>query len=159
LSRLINQNLNTVKDQETIDYYIKLAWQSIANKYNQIASEYGITHAFGYLLMNVAKEGTSVSVLASLLGQKATSLSRLLNSMEEMGLIYRQADLQDKRLVKIFLTPAGVQKRKIASGVVKKFNDYLSQNLNEEEKNICLETLKKINRLTHDYEPAEIEKA
>ncbi|SMO35892.1 MarR family winged helix-turn-helix transcriptional regulator [Solitalea koreensis] len=147
-----------MKEQETIDYYIKLAWQSVANKYNQIASEYGITHSFGYLLMNVAKEGTSVSVLASLLGQKATSLSRLLNSMEDMGLIYRQSDLQDKRLVKIFLTPTGIEKRKIASGVVRKFNDYLAQNLNEEEKNNCLETLKKINRLTHDYVPEEAER-
>ncbi|UKJ07202.1 MarR family winged helix-turn-helix transcriptional regulator [Solitalea lacus] len=146
-----------MKELNTIDYYLKISWQSIANKYNQIAAEYGITHAFGYLLMNVAKEGTTVSQLAGLLGQKATSLSRLLNSMEDMGMIYRETDTHDKRLVKIFLTPLGVEKRKIASGVVKKFNEYLAENLTEEEKNICIEALQKINKLTQDYQPDEDE--
>lgn len=144
-----------MKELDTIDYYLKISWQSIANKYNQIAAEYGITHAFGYLLMNVAKEGTTVSQLAGLLGQKATSLSRLLNSMEEMGMIYRETDIHDKRLVKIFLTPLGVEKRKVASGVVKKFNEYLGENLTETEKMVCIEALQKINRLAQDYQPEE----
>ncbi|AFD08157.1 MarR family winged helix-turn-helix transcriptional regulator [Solitalea canadensis] len=144
-----------MKELDTIDYYLKISWQSIANKYNQIAAEYGITHAFGYLLMNVAKEGTTVSQLAGLLGQKATSLSRLLNSMEEMGMIYRETDIHDKRLVKIFLTPLGIEKRKVASGVVKKFNEYLAENLTESEKMVCIEALQKINRLAQDYQPEE----
>ncbi|POY35766.1 MarR family transcriptional regulator [Solitalea longa] len=146
-----------MKELNTIDYYLKISWQSIANKYNQIASEYGITHALGYLLMNVAKEGTTVSQLAGLLGQKATSLSRLLNSMEDMGMIYRETDTSDKRLVKIFLTPLGIEKRKIASRVVKKFNEYLDENLSEQEKNICIEALLKINKLAQDYMPEEEE--
>ncbi|MNH33256.1 hypothetical protein D3C79_937570 [compost metagenome] len=72
-----------------------------------------------------------------------------------MGMIYRETDIHDKRLVKIFLTPLGVEKRKVASGVVKKFNEYLGENLTETEKMVCIEALQKINRLAQDYQPEE----
>ena len=65
--------------QETIDYYLKVVWQTVANRYNQLASEFGITQSIGYLLINIDEhEGTTVSQVAALLGLKSTSLSRML---------------------------------------------------------------------------------
>ncbi|MBU2046375.1 MAG: MarR family transcriptional regulator, partial [Bacteroidetes bacterium] len=59
--------------QETIDYFLKITWQNIANKYNQLASEFGITQSIGYLLINIDEhEGTTVSEVAALLGLKST---------------------------------------------------------------------------------------
>src|SRR5687768_3065707 len=103
-----------MKPEETVDYFLKVVWQSVANKYNQIAAEYGITQALGYMLINIHEEGTAVSQIASLLGVKSTSLSRMLNNMEELGLIYREVHATDKRSVNIFLTDFGKQKRLIA---------------------------------------------
>ena len=140
-----------MKQQETIDYFLKVVWQNVSNTYNQIASGFGITQAIGYVLINIDKEGTAVSQLAGLLGVKATSLSRMLNNMEELGLIYRETSVGDKRSVKVFLTDFGYEKRQMAKGVVISFNEYLNQHLSSSEKNNLLVTLQKVNKLTLSY--------
>jgi len=140
-----------MKQEETVDYFLKVVWQNMANAYNQIASGFGITQAIGYVLINIDKEGTAVTQLAGLLGVKATSLSRMLNNMEELGLIYREAAVGDKRSVKVYLTPFGVEKRQLAKGVVISFNEYLNNNLTISEKNNLIKTLQKVNKLTLAY--------
>ena len=146
-----------MKQQETVDYFLKVVWQNMANTYNQIAAGFGITQAIGYVLINIDKEGTAVSRLAGLLGVKATSLSRMLNNMEELGLIYREASTGDKRSVKVYLTDFGVEKRHLAKGVVISFNDYLNKNLTTSEKNNLISTLQKVNKLTLAYTNTEHE--
>jgi hypothetical protein len=42
-----------MKQQQTIDYHVKFAWQNMFNKYNQMASGFGITQAIGYMLINI----------------------------------------------------------------------------------------------------------
>jgi DNA-binding MarR family transcriptional regulator len=142
-----------MKPEETVDYFLKIVWQTVANKYNQIASEYGITQALGYMLINIHEEGTTVSRIAMLAGVKSTSLSRMLKSMEDLGWIYRETDPSDKRSVKIFLTPYGIEKRQIAKDVVRKFNEYLNSHISDTERLQLIETLNKINQLTIDYKP------
>ena len=140
-----------MKPEETVDYFLKIVWQSVANKYNQLASEYGLTQASGYMLINIHEDGIAVSQIASLLGVKSTSLSRTLRSMEELKLIYRKVDPMDKRSVKIFLTELGNAKRKIAKNVVKEFNEYLNAHLEAGERLQLILTLNKINKYTQEY--------
>ena len=142
-----------MKQKETVDYFLKVVWQNVSNTYNQIAGGFGITQAIGYVLINIEAEGTAVSALAALLGVKATSLSRMLNNMEELGLIYRETSTGDKRSVKVFLTPFGIEKRKLASSVVIKFNEYLNNKLSPKEKEQLISTLDKVNQLTLAYTP------
>jgi DNA-binding MarR family transcriptional regulator len=140
-----------MKQQETIDYFLKVVWQNVSNAYNQIASEFGITQSVGYMLINIDKDGTPVSKLAALLAVKATSLSRMLNNMEELGLIYRETAAGDKRSVKVYLTDFGREKRHMARDVVINFNEYLNANLSSQEKNNLINTLQKLNKLTLAY--------
>ncbi|WP_432711686.1 MarR family winged helix-turn-helix transcriptional regulator [Pedobacter sp.] len=140
-----------MKQQETIDSLLKVVWQNMANSYNQIASEFGITQAIGYVLINIEKEGTPVSRLAGLLGVKATSLSRMLNNMEALHLIYREPSAGDKRSVKVYLSDLGREKRQQAKKVVISFNEYLTENLTVSERNSLMSTLQKINKLTLAY--------
>jgi len=140
-----------MKQQETVDYFLKVVWQNVSNAYNQVAAGFGITQAIGYMLINIEKEGTAVSKLAGLLGVKATSLSRMLNNMEQLGLIYRETSVGDKRSVKVFLTDFGREKRHLAREVVINFNDYLNQELTPQEKNTLIATLQKLNKLTLAY--------
>ncbi|MFC0515812.1 MarR family winged helix-turn-helix transcriptional regulator [Mucilaginibacter angelicae] len=145
---------NNVKHQETIDYFIKIVWQTMANRYNQLVTEFGFTQSIGYLLINIdEKEGTTVSQAAALLGLKSTSLSRMLNQLETIGLIYRESNEGDKRSVKIYLTPLGKEKRHQARVIVRQFNNYLDANISEADKLHLIETLKKLNKLTVNYKP------
>ncbi|MBE8713170.1 MarR family winged helix-turn-helix transcriptional regulator [Sphingobacterium hungaricum] len=138
---------------KTLDYYIKTAWQTVANKYNVIASQYGFTQAAGYILINIHKDGTSVSEIANSTGVKTTSLSRVLNNLESLGFIYRETNANDKRSVKVYLTELGKEKRKLAKDVVLEFNTVLENELSEKERNQLIKTLTKINDLAAKYQP------
>jgi len=145
---------NNVKHQETIDYFVKIVWQTMANRYNQIVTEFGITQSIGYLLINIdEKEGTTVSKAAGLLGLKSTSLSRMLTQVEGMGLIYRESNPGDKRSVKIYLTDLGKEKRHLARVVVRQFNNYLNDHIKENDRQYLIDLLEKINHLTLNYKP------
>ncbi|GAB3916142.1 hypothetical protein GCM10028826_32170 [Mucilaginibacter boryungensis] len=143
-----------IKHQETIDYFLKVVWQTVANRYNQLVADFGITQSIGYLLINIdEKEGSTVSEVAALLGLKSTSLSRMLSQMEQMDLIYRESNKGDKRSVKIFLTELGKEKRHLARALVRQFNNYLNAHISEKDKDQLINTLKKINTLTLNYKP------
>ena len=142
-----------MSQNKTIDYFLKAAWQTVANKYNNIATQYGFTQAAGYILINIHREGTPVSHIANSTGVKTTSLSRVLSNLESLGFIYRETSASDKRSVKVFLTPLGVEKRKIAKDVVKGFNEYLDAQFSEKEKQQLANMLTKINDFANKYEP------
>lgn len=142
-----------MSQNNTIDYFLKIAWQTVANKYNLIASQHGFTQAAGYILINIHAEGTPVSQIANLTGVKTTSLSRVLNNLESLGFIYRETSDTDKRSVKVYLTDLGKEKRKIAKDVVREFNEYLNSCFSEKERDLLSKMLVKINELASDYKP------
>ena len=150
---LLCKHSNKMKPEDTVDYFLKVVWQNVANTYNQIASGFGITQALGYALINIHDEGTAVSQIAILLGVKSTSLSRMLNNMEGLGLIYRKVSPEDKRSVKIYLTDFGKEQRQKAKEVVRKFNEYLNIYLEQKERQQLIAALQKINQLTLAYHP------
>lgn len=108
-----------------VDFVLRHLWHKTSRLYNQKANEYGVSISVGFILLNIDKEGTPSTQLGPKMGMEPTSLSRTLKTMEENGLIYRKTDDVDKRKVLIFLTPQGVEKRKIARQVVLDFNDHV----------------------------------
>ena len=113
-----------MKREETVDYNIKTAWHAINRMYNQEAIKNEITTSIGFVLLNInSKEGTPATKIAPLIGLESRSLVRMLKSMEEKGLICRKADPSDKRLVRIFLTDKGKQKKEISRKTVMAFNE------------------------------------
>ena len=112
-----------MKPEETVDYNIKVAWHAISRMYNTQAAQHDITTSIGFVLLNIDQElGTPATKIAPLLGLETRSLTRILRSMEDKGLIYKQADTVDKRSVRIFLTPLGLEKKEISRQTVRHFN-------------------------------------
>ena len=112
-----------MKPEETVDYNIKVAWHAISRMYNTQATQNDITTSIGFVLLNIDQErGTPATKIAPLLGLETRSLTRILRSMEEKGLIYKQADSVDKRSVRIFLTPLGLEKKEVSRQTVRHFN-------------------------------------
>ena len=139
---------------ETVDFYIKSAWHSLTRMYNQLALQNGFSQAIGYVLLHIEKEGTPATKIAPLLGMEPTSLSRVLHKMDKLGLIYRENDKTDKRIVRIFLTEDGNQKRKLAKQTVLEFNQRLTEFIDKEHIALINNNLKKIK----DFVQEEIDK-
>ena len=137
-----------MKREETVDYHIKAAWHSIARMYNQQALKYDGTMSMGFALLNIhSDEGTPATKIAPLMGLEARSLTRLLKSMEEKGLIYRKADKTDKRSVRILLTKEGKKMKENSRETVLRFNEAVRQEISNQKLNVFFEVLQNINQI------------
>ena len=137
-----------MKREETVDYNIKAAWHSIARMYNQQALKYDGTMSMGFALLNIhSDEGTPATKIAPLMGLEARSLTRLLKSMEEKGLIYRKGDKTDKRSVRILLTKEGKKMKENSRETVLRFNEVVRQEIPDQKLNVFFEVLQNINQI------------
>lgn len=137
-----------MKKEETVDYNIKAAWHAIARMYNQQALKYEGTMSMGFALLNIhSDEGTAATKIAPLMGLEARSLTRLLKSMEEKGLIYRKADKVDKRSVRILLTKEGKKMKENSKETVLRFNEVVREEVSNQKLTVFFEVLQNINQI------------
>jgi len=136
-----------MKPEDTIDFHIRWAWHGISRMYNVEAAKYDTTMSVGQTLLNIEEEGTPSTKLGPKMGMEPRSLTRILKSMEEKGLIYRQADKYDKRTVRIFLTKFGREKREISRNTVIKLNLAIHEKINKSKLNSFFNIIKQINKL------------
>ncbi len=149
-----------MKREETVDYNIKTAWHAINRMYNQEALKNDITTSIGFVLLNInSTEGTPATKIAPLIGLESRSLVRMLKSMEEKGLIYRKSDPIDKRMVRIFLTRQGQQKKDIAFETVMAFNQYVYQKIPAKQLKIFFKVIQQINQIVEENNLSEITKS
>ncbi|MBC6365403.1 MAG: MarR family winged helix-turn-helix transcriptional regulator [Algoriphagus aquaeductus] len=148
-----------MKREETVDYHIKSAWHAISRMYNQQAAEEGFTTAIGFVLINInSKEGTPATKIAPLIGLETRSLTRMLKTMEEKGLIYKKADPVDKRSVRIFLTAEGKRKKEISIQTIMKFNLMVREVVSEAELEVFFGVFSKIQSVIDQVQISEINK-
>lgn len=132
--------------EETLDYQIRTTWHAIARMYNQQAAKYGGTMSVGYVLLNIDRaEGVPATKIAPQMGLEARSLTRILKSMEEKKLIYRAPDPQDKRKVRIFLTPQGMEMKDRARETVLRFNQVMFELVPQSKLNVFYDVMHIIN--------------
>jgi DNA-binding MarR family transcriptional regulator len=134
--------------EDTIDYNIRKTWYKISKMYNRTATEYMASMALGMIILNIdIMEGTPSTQLGPSMGMEATSLSRSLNKLEDLGVIERKADPNDKRKVVIHLTPMGMDSREVAKKVVIDFNEAIFSQFTKKEMHTFFAILKKINKI------------
>lgn len=139
--------------EETFDFHIKQTWHAISRMYNQMATQEGITTSMGYVLINInSKEGTAATKIAPLMGLESRSLTRVLKSMEEKGLILRIPDSKDKRSVRVYLTDEGKDKRSIAIKSIKDFNYQIQKILSVKEIECFYSSFEKINQVINQLQ-------
>lgn len=137
-----------MKREESVDYNIKAAWHAIARMYNQQAVKHDITTSIGFVLLNIdSSEGTPATKIAPLMGLEARSLTRMLKSMEEKGLIYRKQDENDRRSIRIYLTETGKKKKEVSRQVVKLFNKAVREKIAEKDLKVFFCVITDINEI------------
>lgn len=132
----------------TIDYALRATWQAVARMYNEEAKLFGTTMAVGFTLLSIdPKTGTPSTALGPKMGMEATSLSRILKSMEEKGLIERKPNPDDGRGVLIHLTDFGLEKRNDSKDVVLRFNEVVKAHVTEDDLDGFFTVVQTVNKL------------
>ena len=120
--------------EKTIDYVLRATWMAVSKMYNEEAGKAGSTMSTGFALLSIDPEnGTPSTSLGPKMGMEATSLSRILKTMENKGLILRKKNPKDGRSVLIYLTDFGREMREYSKNVVLRFDDAVKENVSEED--------------------------
>ncbi|AEH01816.1 MULTISPECIES: MarR family winged helix-turn-helix transcriptional regulator [unclassified Lacinutrix] len=136
-----------MKDK-TIDYLLRTTWLAVNKMYNEEAAKFDTTMATGFTLLSIDPEtGTPSTSLGPIMGMEATSLSRILKKMEELGLIERKPNPEDGRGVLIHLTEFGREKREFSRDRVLTFNNKIKEHVSEEKLKHFQEVTETINEL------------
>ncbi|MBU2020147.1 MAG: MarR family transcriptional regulator [Bacteroidetes bacterium] len=133
-----------------IDFVLRQTWHKVSRMYNQKAAGIDITISIGFILMIIDKEGTPSTQLGPRMGMEPTSLSRTLKTMEEMGFLRREFDEIDRRKVLIFLTEAGLEKRKETKKVILDFNDQLFAKISPTKFKVFIDVMTRIDAITEN---------
>lgn len=133
---------------KTIDYTLRTTWLAVQKMYNEEASKFESTMATGFTLLSIDPEhGTPSTSLGPKMGMEATSLSRILKTMDDRGLIERKPNPNDGRGVLIHLTDFGREKREYSRERVITFNNAIRNNISEDKINHFYEVAELINEL------------
>jgi len=137
--------------ENSIDHCLRASWQAVAKMYNEQAAKHDSTMAMAFVLLNIDYDnGTPSTSLGPQMGMEATSLSRLLKSMESKGLVFRDPHPEDGRSVLIKLTKFGKEKREISKQSVIKFNQVIYDNISEDKINNFIEVTQTITKLVNE---------
>lgn len=134
---------------KTICLDAKLTWQNISRMYNEEAEQYGLSISSVFILLHIdRKDGTQVTALAPLLGMEASSMTRILNKLEDKGWITRKREnKKDRREVKIYLTPVGEMVREISKEKVRHFNNVVKASINPDDLAAFFRVTETVNQL------------
>ena len=138
--------------QETFDSVLRSTWNLVSKMYNKEATKFDSTMAMGFALLSIDAEGTPSTTLGPKMGMEPTSLSRLLNAMEERELIYRSKNPNDGRSILIHLTPFGKEKRDDSKAVVLHFNKVIENALSPEKIAVYFEVMNCIKENAQTFE-------
>ncbi|MFD1095687.1 MarR family winged helix-turn-helix transcriptional regulator [Salegentibacter chungangensis] len=139
-----------MKDK-TIDYVLRATWMAVSKMYNEEAGKAGSTMATGFALLSIDPEkGTPSTSLGPKMGMEATSLSRILKTMEEKGLIVRKKNPNDGRSVLLHLTDFGKEMREYSKKVVLRFDEAVKESVSEEDLHTFIEVANTIMALIAD---------
>lgn len=143
---------NLKVEKRAVCFDIKVAWLAISRMYNGKAALEDISTNIGFVLLHIdEKLGTPATKIAPLMGMESRSLTRMLARLEERSFIYRQPDPNDGRMVRIFLTETGLQKKAAAKEVVINFNKLVYQRVPKEKLEIFFEVVNDIHSVIKAY--------
>ena len=122
--------------EKTIDYVLRTTWLAVQKMYNEEASKFGATMTTAFTLLSIdPTKGTPSTALGPKMGMEATSLSRILKTLEEREFIVRRPNPEDGRGVLINLTAKGLEKRESSRQRVFTFNDKVKHEIGSDKLN------------------------
>ncbi len=89
-------------------------------------------------------DGMTVGTISQQRGVDAPTVTGIIKRLEQSGLVERRHDREDRRVVKVYLTPEGASITAILTPRVVAFNDEMLRDFAEEECETLLKNLQRI---------------
>jgi len=97
-----------MKISKTVGYHLRNTQQAVSRMYNSYATQNNISISMAYVLLLLNRiDGKPSTQIGPDLGMEASSITRLMKTMEDKKLIVKKQDKYDGRQVNVFLTALG----------------------------------------------------
>jgi DNA-binding MarR family transcriptional regulator len=104
-----------------------------------------------------ADDGLRMNELASRILLSKSGLTRVIDRMEEEGLVRRERPPDDRRVVKVFITPAGLKTLQAARAVHRRgIQEHFVQHLNQRQLTALAHTLEQVRDHVRPLRPGRI---
>ena len=108
------------------------------------ASQLHLTASQAFHLISIPHDGIPMFKLAHKLGLDASTLTRIIQKLENLGLVKRKHDSYDKRVQKAVLTKQGLEIAEKIEGILLKMNNLIIEQIDlDTQENMC-ELLEKL---------------
>tara|TARA_B100001964_G_C13994337_1_gene492028 strand:- start:333 stop:752 length:420 start_codon:yes stop_codon:yes gene_type:complete len=108
------------------------------------ASQLHLTASQAFHLISIPHDGIPLSKLAHKLGLDASTLTRNIQKLENLGLIKRKHDSYDKRVQKAVLTKRGLEITKKIEIILLKMNNSITDQIDLDTQENMYELLEKL---------------
>ncbi|MCL7749834.1 MarR family winged helix-turn-helix transcriptional regulator [Halalkalibacter alkaliphilus] len=97
------------------------------------------------------KDGLTQQQLVTKLDKDKTNIARMASSLEKKGFIKRSNCNNDRRSLKLYLTPCGKKLGEKVIPIAEEFNEVICKGISEEELQLMETLLEKMNQNVQEY--------
>lgn len=109
--------------KDCICFQLGKTLRQVSKAYRNEIAEYNLTHGQFFMIVAIMEEdGLLPSELAEKTAQDRAAITGVLDRLEKDGWIERRPDEKDRRSLRIFLTPYGIQNRESVLKIFEKTN-------------------------------------
>ncbi|MGI6144039.1 MAG: MarR family winged helix-turn-helix transcriptional regulator [bacterium] len=131
--------------QRSIGHLMSILHRQAQVYINRSLKEFNITSAeYAFLLYLYKKDGATQDELSSYLYVDRAATARAIKSLAAKGLIIKNKDSTDKRFNRIYLTDKAKGYREQIRQRVKRWSEFLSEDIDEKDTAIVLSVLEKM---------------
>jgi len=131
--------------------------RKIRTAFNQQVTAHGLTYPRARALFRLAKkQNMTQSELACELELEQATMVRLLDRMEENGLIERRPDPTDRRVKLLVLTPHGEEQAALVRSIADRMREQIFSDIDPRELNAAVELLERISANVTELEDIHV---
>ncbi|WP_117193200.1 MarR family winged helix-turn-helix transcriptional regulator [Rhizobium terrae] len=131
--------------------------RKIRTAFNQQVTAHGLTYPRARALFRLAKkQNMTQSELACELELEQATMVRLLDRMEENGLIERRPDPNDRRVKLLFLTPYGEEQAAMVRAIAERMRGQIFRDIDPDQLHAALALFGHISANTGELEDIDI---
>jgi len=98
----------------------------------------------GILFLLRKDDGQTMTELSKTLGVKNATLTGLIDRLERSAFVIRRASKNDRRSIRIYITPEGVEECDKAKPVIKRVNEEIKSGFSQEEMEVFKHVLNSV---------------
>ena len=155
----VKRSSPTKKQLADLPIFLETAYALIDILDAELQAERGITLGWYDALVHLeeADDGLRMNDLAGRILLSKSGLTRVIDRMEEAGLVRRERPPDDRRVVKVFVTPAGLETLQAARAVHRRgIQEHFVQHLDQRELAALADVLENVRDHVRPLRPGRI---